>query len=220
MSPIRVLIVDDHALLRDGLRALLASADDITIVGEADDGLGAISRCQALDPDVMLLDISMPNLGGLEALLEVRRTQPRTKVVMLTQYDDREYVRRFLHAGASGYVLKSIGAADLVSAIRAVAKGGLFLDPLVARDALAEAREVKEGAATAGNPYDSLTDREKQVLRLVAEGHSNKSIADTLGISVKTAMTHREHVMDKLGLHNRTDLIKFALRHDVIRLGP
>lgn len=220
MAKIRVLIADDHALLRDGLRALLAGAPDVEVVGEAEDGVAAIERCRALAPDVMLLDISMPNLGGLEVLLEVRRVEPRTKVVMLTQYDDREYVRRFLHTGASGYVLKTTASGDLLSAIRAVARGGMFLDPAIARDAVTANGHGAEPADSNGDVYETLTDREKQVLKLVAEGHSNKSVADTLGISVKTAMTHREHVMDKLGLHNRTDLIKFALKHDVIRLGP
>jgi len=214
VSKIRVLIADDHAILRAGIRALLAPCEDIQVVGEAADGREAVSECRKLDPDLVLMDIAMPGLGGLEATLEIRKDCPRTKVLVLSQYDDREYVRRLLKAGVSGYVLKKAAGADLMAAIRAVHKGGLVLDPSVAREAMEPAETSPEGG---GDPYEALTDREKQVLKLVAEGHSNKEVADTLGISVKTAMSHREHVMEKLRLHNRTDLVKFALRQGVIR---
>ncbi|MHB8872067.1 MAG: response regulator [Myxococcaceae bacterium] len=214
MSKIRVLIADDHAILRAGIRALLAPCEDIEVVGEAADGREAVSECRRLDPDQVLMDIAMPGLGGLEATLEIRKDCPRTRVLVLSQYEDREYVRRLLKAGVSGYVLKKAAGADLLSAIRAVQRGGLVLDPAVAREAMEPAPAEQEGG---GDPYETLTDREKQVLKLVAEGHSNKEVADTLGISVKTAMSHREHVMEKLRLHNRTDLVKFALRQGVIR---
>jgi DNA-binding NarL/FixJ family response regulator len=212
---VRVLVADDHALVREGITALLRAAEDLEVVGEAADGQQAIEETLRLDPDVVLLDVAMPGLGGLEAALAIRRERPRTRVLVLTQYEDREYVQRFLKAGASGYVLKKAAGADLVSAIRAVHRGGLVLDPSVARDVLEAA--PGPGAETEDS-YDGLTDREKQVLKLVAEGRSNKDVADVLGISVKTAMTHREHVMDKLGLHNRTDLIRFALRRGIIQL--
>jgi DNA-binding NarL/FixJ family response regulator len=136
-------------------------------------------------------------------------------VLILSQYEDREYVRRLLKAGVSGYVLKKSAGAELAGAIRAVHRGGLVLDPEVARVAMAEAGPAAEGG---GDPYESLTDREKQVLKLVAEGKSNKEVADVLGISVKTAMSHREHVMEKLGLHNRTELVRFAIKRGVIRV--
>jgi len=218
MARIRVLIADDHAIMREGIRALLARADDIEVVGEAADGGEAIAACRRLDPDVVLMDVAMPGLGGLEATLEIRRERPRTKVLVLTQYEDREYIRRFLGAGVAGYVLKRASASDLTSAIRAAHRGGLVLDPTVAREAVAEAR--RGSAATTPDPYETLTDREKQVLRLIAEGRSNKETAQLLGISVKTAMSHREHVMEKLDLHSRTDLIKFALRRGVITDEP
>ena len=211
----RILIADDHAILREGVRALLATADDIEVVGEAADGREAIDLAQKLEPDAILMDVAMPGLGGLEATLEIRRLVPRAKILVLSQYGEPEYVRRFLKAGVSGYVLKKAAGADLVSAIRAVMRGGLVLDPEVARTAVQEG-----GAAENGEPptaYESLTDREKQVLKLVAEGHTNKEIADLLGISVKTAMSHREHVMLKLQVHNRTELVRFALRHGVIQ---
>ena len=216
MSRIRVLIADDHAILREGVRALLRLSDDIEVVGEASDGREAIEACQRLEPDVVLLDINMPGLGGLEAAMTIRKESPRTRILVLTQYDDREYVARFLKLGVSGYVLKKTAGVELASAIRSVHRGGLVLDPEVARQAL---NEPPAASAAAGeDPYESLTPREKQVLRLVAEGHSNKEIAEELDISVKTAMSHREHVMEKLGFHSRTELIKFALRKGVIRM--
>lgn len=216
MPRIRVLIADDHAILREGLRALLRLHDDIEVVGEAADGREAVDLAARLRPDVVLMDIAMPGLGGLEATIELRRVLPDVKVIVLTQYDDREYLRRFLQAGVSGYLLKKTAGSELASAIRAAYRGGLVLDPAVAKGALAE----PGGGPGAGeaDPYDSLTDREKQVLKLVAEGKSNKEVAELLDISVKTAMTHREHVMQKLNLHSRTELIKFALRRGVIRM--
>jgi DNA-binding NarL/FixJ family response regulator len=217
VSKIRVIIADDHAILREGLRALLALAADIDVVGEAADGHEAIARAAALTPDVVIMDVAMPGLGGLEATLELRRTQPDVKILVLTQYDDPEYVRRFLKAGVSGYILKKSAGTELAAAIRAVARGGLVLDPEVAKEALREP-PVETGKAGSASPYDSLTDREKQVLKLVAEGKSNKEVAQLLDISVKTAMSHREHVMAKLDLHSRTELIKFALREGVIRV--
>jgi DNA-binding NarL/FixJ family response regulator len=218
MSRIRVLIADDHAILREGLRALLARADDMEVVGEAGDGRQAVERSAALAPDVILMDINMPGLGGLEATLEIRKTQPEVKILVLTQHEDREYIRRFLQAGVSGYILKRSAGAELASAIRAAHRGGLVLDPEIAKEALREPVPAASGQAGTTSPYDGLTDREKQVLKLVAEGHSNKEVAELLGISVKTAMSHREHLMEKLDLHSRTELIKFALREGVIRI--
>jgi two-component system, NarL family, response regulator NreC len=217
VARIRVLIADDHGLMRAGVRALLTATEDIEVVGEAEDGDEAIREVRRLDPDVVLMDVAMPGLGGLEATLVIRKEKPDAKILVLTQYDDREYVSRFLKAGVAGYVLKKAAAAELVAAIRAVARGGLVLDPEIARDAVSE----RGGAAAADHvvdPYETLTDREKQVLKLVAEGNSNKEIAETLDISVKTAMAHREHLMEKLGVHSRTELIKFALRRGVIRV--
>jgi DNA-binding NarL/FixJ family response regulator len=176
----------------------------------------AIEACRRLEPDVVLMDVAMPGLGGLEATLEIRKQVPRTRVLVLSQYDDREYVARFLKAGVAGYVLKRAAGAELLSAIRSVQRGGLVLDPAVARQALGE--PGAPAAPAEGDPYESLTDREKQVLRLVAEGRSSKEIAEALGIAVKTAMSHREHVMEKLGAHSRTELIRFALKRGVIRL--
>jgi DNA-binding NarL/FixJ family response regulator len=212
---IRILIADDHAIVREGVKALINMADDMEVVGEAADGREAIARAQALEPDVAVMDIAMPGLGGLEATIEIRKLCPRTRILVLSQYDDREYVRRFLKAGVSGYVLKKSAGSDLVAAIRSVHRGGLVLDPDVAREAM---RDHAADGSRAADPYDALTDREKQVLKLVAEGRSNKEVADELGISVKTAMSHREHIMEKLDLHSRTELIRFAIKQGVIRV--
>lgn len=215
MAKIRVVIADDHAIVREGVKALLHLADDIEVVGEAADGREAIAKAQSLEPDVMLMDIAMPDLGGLEATVEIRRQQPRIRILVLSQYEDREYIRRFLKLGVSGYVLKKSAGSDLLAAIRAVHRGGLVLDPDIAREAM---QERDAGASSGADPYESLTDREKQVLKLVAEGRANKEVADLLGISVKTAMSHREHIMEKLDLHSRTELIRFALKQGIIRV--
>jgi DNA-binding NarL/FixJ family response regulator len=217
MSATRVLIVDDHALVREGIRALLSRAEDMTVVGEAGGGRDAISLARSLRPDVILMDIAMPDLGGLEATIEIRKDCPGAKIIVLSQYGDREYVHRFLRAGVSGYVLKRAAGAELVAAIRAVQRGGLVLDPEIARDAVTGESTPPTALASEPDPYERLTDREKQVLKLVAEGRSNKEVASLLTISVKTAMSHREHVMDKLDVHSRTDLIRFALKCGVIR---
>lgn len=210
----RIVIADDHAIVRDGVRALLTAAGDLEVVGEAASGQEAIELAESLEPDLVLMDIAMPGLGGLEATLEIRKRLPRVKIIVLSQYGEPEYVRRFLKAGVSGYVLKRAAGAELVAAVRAVQRGGLVLDPEIARGALQE-----PGTSTPDVPdaYETLTDREKQILKLVAEGHSNKEVADLLGISVKTAMSHREHLMSKLAVHNRTELIRFAIRSGVIR---
>jgi len=217
VAKIRVLIADDHGLMRAGVKALLTATEDIDVVGEAEDGDEAIREARRLDPDVVLMDVAMPGLGGLEASLILRKEKPEIKILVLTQYEDREYVARFLKAGVAGYVLKKAAASELVAAIRAVFRGGLVLDPEIAREVLNEqGRETS--SEPLGDPYETLTDREKQVLKLVAEGGSNKEVAETLEISVKTAMAHREHLMEKLGVHSRTELIKFALRRGVIRV--
>ena len=211
----RILIADDHAIVREGVRALLTAAGDLEVVAEAANGQDAIDLAVSMEPDLVLMDIAMPGLGGLEATLEIRKRVPRARIIVLSQYGDPEYVRRFLKAGVAGYVLKKAAGAELVAAIRAVLRGGLVLDPEIARGAM------QEGGAPAGadapDVYETLTDREKQILKLVAEGHSNKEVAELLNISVKTAMSHREHLMTKLQVHNRTELIRFALKSGVIR---
>jgi DNA-binding NarL/FixJ family response regulator len=214
MDKIRVLIVDDHAMFREGVRALLEKSLDIEVVDEAVDGRDAIQKCRQLEPDVVLMDVAMPGLGGLEATLEIKSALPKTKILALTQYDDREYVFRFLKAGAAGYVLKKAAGHELVSAIRAVYSGGLFLHPDVTPAIIHGYLQKEENFSQ--DPYELLSDREKQILKLIAEGMSNKQIADLLCISVKTVMGHRSHVMEKLNLHTRTELVKFAIRKGLL----
>ncbi len=217
MARIRVLIADDHAIVREGVRALLTLSDDIEVAGEAANGQEAVELARRLRPDVILMDIAMPGLGGLEATLAIRRENPDAKILVLTQYEDREYIRRFLKAGVSGYVLKKAAGSELTAAIRAVQRGGLVLDPEVAREAWRD-QAAAAAPVEVADPYETLTDREKQVLKLVAEGRSNKEVAELLEISVKTAMSHRERIMRKLDLHSRTELIRFALQKGVIRV--
>ena len=213
MSKIKILVVDDHAILREGIRALLSLYPDIEVVGEASDGLEAINKTRLLTPDIVLMDVAMPGLGGLEATTEIKKQSPSSRVVILTQHEDTEYIFPILKAGAAGYVLKKAVGTELVAAIRAVAAGGSFLYPSVAA-------AVIEGYLHKGSEaepsYDRLSDREKQVLKLIAEGNSNKEIADMLSLSVKTVIAHRANLMEKLDIHNRTDLVKYAIRKGLI----
>ena len=215
MDKIRVLIADDHAIVREGIRLILAAHEDIEVAGEAQDGLETIKRVGELAPDVVLMDIAMPGLGGLEATIEIARTAPQTRVIVLTQYDDAEYIYRFLHAGAAGYVLKKSVGSDLVSAIRAVAQGKSFLDPMIADKVIRGYLEPETSADQ--SLYDRLSDREKTVFKLIAEGYTSRQIAESLVISIKTVMTHRANVMEKLNVHNKAELIKLAIRHGLIQ---
>lgn len=217
MSKIRVMIVDDHALVREGIAAFLKMSADIEMVGEASDGMEAIEKVKKLSPDIILMDIAMPKLGGLEALIEVKKINPNAKVLVLTQYEDKEYIKRFLKAGASGYILKKAVGMDLMTAIKAVASGEAYLHPSIAASVIDEYVGVKKEDVSE-NLYESLTDREKQVLKLIAEGHTHKEIADILGISVKTAVAHQTNISEKLDIHSRAGLIKFAIAKGLIKL--
>ena len=205
-EPIRVLIVDDHAVVRSGLRLLLGQEPDIEPVGEAGTGREAVFEARTLKPDVILLDVVMPDQGGLDVLPTLRREHPETKVLVLSMQDDPRYVREAFAAGARGYVLKEAADAEVVAAVREVARGGRYVNPelgarLLAAEAEAE-RRVEE---------DPLSDREREVLRLLALGHTNQEIAGQLYISVRTAETHRAHIMQKLRLQTRAELVRFAL---------
>jgi len=186
MEKIRVLIADDHKLVREGIRMILAPHTDIEVVGEAADGCEAVEKTMALSPDIILMDIAMPGLGGLEAALEIRKQSPQVKVLVLTQYGDKEYIYRFLKIGVAGYVMKQAAGAELLSAIRAVYRGGSFLDPSIAPEVIEGYLHRHEAESL--DAYDLLSDREKQVLKLIAEGHSNQEIANLLSLSVKTVM--------------------------------
>ncbi|HKZ51270.1 MAG TPA: response regulator transcription factor [Dehalococcoidia bacterium] len=218
MRKIRVLIVDDHAVLRDGLHALLNMYEDMEVVGEAGDGLEALERTLQLQPDVVLMDIAMPRLGGLEAALEMRQRKLPTKVLVLTQYDNKEYVFQMLKAGAAGYILKKAAGSELVSAIRAVHAGESFLHPSAAK-AIVDRYLGEDQEGEEERRLDQLSDREKEVLKLLAEARSNRDIAELLHLSVKTVMSHRASIMEKLDIHNRTELVKLAIRAGLTDVG-
>jgi DNA-binding NarL/FixJ family response regulator len=213
---IRVLLVDDHTILRDGIRLLLSSQEDIEVVGEAGDGEEAIVKARELKPDVILMDISLPKVNGIEATKLIKAERPESKILILTMHEDEEYVFPLLAAGASGYILKKTASSELISALRAVAEGNAFLHPAIAKTVLEKYRQGQP-ASVAGGP-DGLTEREVEVLRLIAQGLSNREIADRLFISIKTVQAHRSNIMEKLNLHDRVELAKYALRKGLIKI--
>ena len=215
MDEIRVLIVDDHAILRDGIRSLLERQNDITVVGEAVDGREALARVSELLPDIILMDIAMPEIDGIEATHQIKNLYPEVKVLILTQYDSQEYIEPLLKAGASGYVLKNSGGLELVSAIRHVSVEGAFLEPKITRQLL-ESYTQEPGHKHAA--YPQLTSREKQIVELLATGKSNKEIAHHLSISPKTVSVHRSNIMTKLGVHNSFELIRYITRNPLINI--
>lgn len=217
MKRIRVLIVDDHTLVRDGIKALLALATDMEVVGEAANGLEALEKVKELAPDVVLMDLAMPIMGGLEATRRIRKAFAGTKVLALTQYDDSDYVVPVIEAGARGFVTKMSAFSELVTAIQAVYSGESYLSPSAAT-ALVDEFQVKTRAEGEKDPYQQLTDREREVLKLLAEGYTAREIADLLVVSPKTVDWYRTSLMDKLNIHNKTDLIKFAIRKRVITI--
>ncbi len=211
---IRVAIVDDHDLVREGIRALLEQDPLLEIVGETGDGQEAIKLAERLKPDVMLMDVYLPGgIGGLEATEAIAASAPEVKIIILTQYENREYIRRALRIGARGYLLKRTLAAQLKDAIRAVHRGEKYLHPAVAGELV---DIVTAGRSLAESDYDRLTPREKQVFKLLAEGKTSRDISKYLTISLKTAMTHRANVMQKLNMHSRSELIRYALREGII----
>jgi DNA-binding NarL/FixJ family response regulator len=210
MTRIRVLLADDHAVLRAGLRVLINSQPDMEVVGEAATGDDAWRQTGALRPDIVLLDLTMPGTGGIEATGRILREFPGVRVLVLTMHDDVAYLRSALAAGAAGYVLKRSADTELLSAIRVTHRGGTYLEPSLAGDIVQGAigRKSRPGEASASG---SLSDRERDVLRLVAQGHTNQQIADRLFLSVKTVETYRARLMVKLGLRTRADLVRYAL---------
>lgn len=212
---IRILIVDDHAILRTGIRLLLQLQADFEVVGEAADAQEALAQVRASRPDVALMDIGLPGMDGLTATREVVAASPATRVLILTQHENREYVLPALKAGAAGYVLKRAPDDTLIRAIRAVYAGDTYLDPRVSEVLVDNLRRQATGAPT--DPYDILTEREREVLVLLAQGKTYQEIAETLFVSVKTVDFHRANLMRKLALDNRAELVRFALERGLIQ---
>ncbi|MDQ7858408.1 MAG: response regulator transcription factor [Armatimonadota bacterium] len=216
MRRIRVVIADDHAIVREGVRMILSAHPDIQVVGEAGGGEDAVAMAQSLHPDVVIMDISMPGMNGIEATQRIRQRAPEVNVVALTMHEDDHYVFQLLRAGAAGYVLKRAAATDLVDAVRAAVRGEPFLYPSAAKGVVEDyLRRLQRGEAPRTS-YDGLTAREREVLALIAEGHTNAEIAARLYISIKTVQTHRAHIFEKLGLHDRTELVRYAIRVGLI----
>lgn len=213
----RVLIADDHALVREGIVAFLKLCDDIEVVAEASDGIEAIEKAKKLRPDIVIMDINMPKLGGLEATVEIKKMHPDTKILVLTQYEDREYISRFLKAGVSGYLLKKAVGSDLITALKAIIRGDLYLYSSIATEVVSGYIHG-DTHAEMDAPYEKLTDREKQVLKLVAEGYRHKEVADLLNISTKTVIAHQTNIGEKLDIHTRAGLIKFAIQKGIIKI--
>jgi two-component system response regulator NreC len=215
MRKIKLLIVDDHTIVRDGLRSLLELAGDIDIAGEASNGREGLEQVEKLLPDVVLIDITMPVMGGLEAIRRIRKKFSEIKILVLTQYDDKEHVFPAIQAGANGFISKTAASSEVTSGIRAVFAGGSYLSPSIAKLFV---EDYKHEAATRDkcDPYEQLTDRERDVLILVAEGHTTQEIANTLVISPKTVEGHKRNLMAKLDITNRIDLVKYAVRRGLI----
>jgi len=215
IKKITVLLADDHRILREGIRSLLEKEPDIEVVAEASEGGEAVAKAQQLSPDLVLMDITMPGMNGLEATRQIKALKPGVKVLILTMHESNQYISQFLRSGASGYVLKDTAAQELVGAIRAVNQGDAFLYPSIARMLVEEYLQKVQSGEERGS-YDGLTDREREVLRMVAEGKTNKEIADDLSLSVRTVQAHRANLMGKLHMHDRTELVRYAIRKGLI----
>ena len=217
MANLRILITDDHAIVREGLKAVLGGHADIEVIGEAANGEEAVNKTVELKPDIVLMDITMPGMNGLEATRRIKKQNPEARILVLTMHEEDDYFYRILEAGASGYFIKGGSFTELVTAVRAVGNGDVFIYPTMAKKLLSNYLEgVKSGQEIEG--YKKLTEREKEILKLVAEGRTNQEIAELLFISPTTVQTHRSHMMAKLSLHNRSDLIRYAIRHGFVTL--
>jgi DNA-binding NarL/FixJ family response regulator len=211
---ISILLADDHRILREGIRALIQDQADMQVIGESEDGLDTMKKVAQLTPDVVVMDIAMPLLNGLEATRQIRRDFPQVRVLILTMHENEEYIRQVLAAGALGYVLKDAAARDLLGAIRSVYQGEAVLSPAITRLVIED--YLRWGDIRPEDTTDGLTPREREVLQLIAEGYTNKEIAEIMSLSVKTVQSHRTNLMNKLDLHDRGELIKYAIQKKII----
>lgn len=219
MNKINILLADDHTVVRQGLKALLEAQPDMAVVGEAANGRQAMQLARKLAPDVVVMDIAMPSLNGLEATRQIIHALPSAKVLILSSYNDDEYVSQLTEAGAAGYLLKQTAATDLIRAIREIRKGKSFFSPAVSKRLLDYYRETIVKGARVPRPRPFLTSRETEVLQLIAEGEGNKQIAAELGISIKTVEKHRQQVMNKLHIHEVAGLTRYAIAKGMIESG-
>ncbi len=217
MSKIRVLLADDHTIVRQGLIALLESHEDIEVVGEAENGRQAFEKTEQISPDIVVLDITMPYLNGIEATRKIKKLNPEIKVIVLTVHDSEEYVHQILQAGASGYLLKESAVSDLVSAINAVNIGDVFLSPTISKVVVNDYIKHTGGESRAIDSLDVLTSREREVLQLIAEGHTNREVARLLKLSVKTINVHRTRIKEKLNISNTVGLVKYSIKKGMIK---
>ena len=216
MEKIRILLVDDHTLVRSGIRSLLEHEPGLNVIGEAEDGRAAVRLACKLKPNVVIMDIAMPLLNGLEATRQIKIQCPDVKVLVLSMHDNEEYIRQALEAGAMGYILKDAAAQELISAIQSVYRGEAVLSPAVTRLVIED--YLRWGGTRPQEESDSLSPREREVLQLIAEGYTNKQIAEILSISIKTVQAHRNNLMQKLDLHDRGELIKYAIQKKIIEI--
>ncbi|WP_052888327.1 MULTISPECIES: response regulator [Thermogemmatispora] len=215
VQKIRILLADDHTILRAGLKMMLNAQPDMEVVGEAQDGRQALQEALRLQPDIVLMDITMPDMSGIEATRQIKKQVPETKVLILTMHENDEYIFQALRAGASGYMLKEAADTDLISALHVIQNGQVYLSP-VAQSVMVGDYLQRVRAGEEKDSYESLTEREREILKLVAEGYTNTKIAERLVISPKTVDTHRTHIMDKLNLHSRAELVKYAMRRGLL----
>lgn len=212
---IRVFLAEDHTLVRQGFRRILEDDPRISVVGEASTGLSAMEQCKELKPDVVVMDLAMPELGGLEASAEILKAHPETKILILSMYSNEAYVRKAFEIGAKGYILKNAIEMDLTRAVAALAEGGAYMSPGIS-NLVIESLKAGSFAGKSQDPYERLTLREKEVLQLIAQGKSNKEIATLLKISVNTVAVHRAHVMETLGLHRTAEIVLYAVKRGLI----
>ena len=218
-ATIRVLLADDHALFREGVRSLLQTQPDIEVVGEVDDGRSAVREALALRPDVVLMDITMPQLDGIEATRQIAQRAPAVRVLVLTMHDNEDVFLRALGAGAAGYVLKRSGGHELMSAIRSTHEGNTYLSPYLAKALMSDYLEHIDRGAPEPSPPKRLSAREQEILKMIAEGQSSREIAEALHLSVKTVHNHRTRLMTKLDIHRQADLVRYAIRLGMVEVG-